>query len=291
MLPAFDAHTVWDRLASGEPTLFMAVPTIYRKLIQAWEAAPAAQQRRWRDGTAGLRLMVSGSAALPVSTLERWRELTGHTLLERYGMTEIGMALSNPLVGERRPGFVGTPLPGVHVRLVDDAGHEVDPGTPGEIEVRGENVFLEYWGRDDATRGAFRDGWFRTGDVAVLERGAYRILGRTSVDIIKSGGYKLSALEIEDVLREHPAILECAVVGTPDPDYGERVAAAVELRPGASLDLDGLKLWAKERLAPYKIPRALRVVAALPRNAMGKVTKPDVAALFAPPRSPSPRGA
>jgi malonyl-CoA/methylmalonyl-CoA synthetase len=290
MLPAFDARAVWDRLASGEPTLFMAVPTIYRKLIQAWEAAPPAQQRYWSDGAAGLRLMVSGSAALPVSTLERWRELTGHTLLERYGMTEIGMALSNPLVGERRPGFVGTPLPGVQVRLVDDAGHEVDTGTPGEIEVRGENVFLEYWGRDDATREAFRDGWFRTGDVAVLERGAYRILGRTSVDIIKSGGYKLSALEIEDVLREHPAILECAVVGTPDPDYGERVAAAVELRPGASLDLDALKLWAKERLAPYKIPRALRVVPALPRNAMGKVTKPDVAALFAPPRSP-PRGA
>jgi malonyl-CoA/methylmalonyl-CoA synthetase len=288
MLSGFDARAVWDRLASGEPTLFMAVPTIYRKLIQAWEAAPPALQRYWSDGAAGLRLMVSGSAALPVSTLERWRELTGHTLLERYGMTEIGMALSNPLVGERRPGFVGMPLPGVQVRLANDAGHEVDPGTPGEIEVRGESVFLEYWGRDDATRAAFRDGWFRTGDVAVLERGAYRILGRTSVDIIKSGGYKLSALEIEDVLRDHPAILECAVVGTPDPDYGERVAAAVELRPGESLELDGLTLWAKERLAPYKIPRALRVVAALPRNAMGKVTKPDVAALFAPPRSPSP---
>jgi malonyl-CoA/methylmalonyl-CoA synthetase len=281
MLPAFHADTVWDRLASGEPTVFMAVPTIYRKLIQAWDAAPPERQRAWSTGAARLRLMVSGSAALPVPTLERWRELTGHTLLERYGMTEIGMALSNPLVGDRRPGFVGTPLPGVGVRLVDDAGREVPPGTPGEIEVRGGNVFLEYWGRPDATRDAFRVGWFRTGDVATLDRGAYRILGRTSVDIIKTGGYKVSALEIEEVLREHPAIAECAVVGLADPEWGERVAAAVELQPGTALQLDELKAWAKERLAPYKIPRALQAVPALPRNAMGKVTKPDVAALFA----------
>ncbi|HET8624274.1 MAG TPA: acyl-CoA synthetase [Gemmatimonadales bacterium] len=280
MLPAFDAERVWDRLASGEPTVFMAVPTIYRKLVQAWEAAPAERRRLWSSGAGRLRLMVSGSAALPVPTLERWRELTGHTLLERYGMTEIGMALSNPLAGERRPGFVGTPLPGVEVRLADDGGGEVPPGTPGEIEVRGGNVFLEYWGRPDATRDAFRNGWFRTGDVAVVERGAYRILGRTSVDIIKTGGYKVSALEVEEVLREHPAIAECAVVGTPDAEWGERVASAVELRPGSSLELEQLKTWAKERLAPYKIPRALRIVPALPRNAMGKVVKPDVAALF-----------
>jgi malonyl-CoA/methylmalonyl-CoA synthetase len=258
----------------------MAVPTIYRKLIAAWEAAPIERQTRLSEGSARLRLMVSGSAALPVQTLERWREITGHTLLERYGMTEIGMALSNPLHGERRPGFVGTPLPGVGIRLVDEGGQPVPAGTPGEIEVRGGNVFLEYWGRPDATRDAFRDGWFRTGDVAALERGAYRILGRTSVDIIKTGGYKVSALEIEEVLRNHPAILECAVVGLADPEWGERVAAAVELRPGAVLDLETLKGWAKEQLAPYKIPRALQVVQSLPRNAMGKVTKPDVAALF-----------
>jgi malonyl-CoA/methylmalonyl-CoA synthetase len=280
MLPAFDADAVWDRLASGEPTLFMAVPTIYRKLIAAWEAAAPERQARWSAGAERLRLMVSGSAALPVQTLERWREITGHTLLERYGMTEIGMALSNPLRGERRPGFVGTPLPGVAVRLVDESGAAVPAGTPGEIEVRGGNVFLEYWDRPDATRDAFRDGWFRTGDVAAVERGAYRILGRTSVDIIKTGGYKVSALEIEEVLRTHPAILECAVVGVADPEWGERVSAAVELRPGAALDLETLKTWAKEQLAPYKIPRALRVVETLPRNAMGKVTKPDVAALF-----------
>ncbi|HEU5170610.1 MAG TPA: acyl-CoA synthetase [Gemmatimonadales bacterium] len=280
MLPAFDTNAVWDRLGYGRLTLFMAVPTIYRKLIAAWEAAPPERQRTLSAGCARLRLMVSGSAALPVQTLERWRAITGHTLLERYGMTEIGMALSNPLGGERRPGFVGTPLPGVELRLVDESGRTLPAETPGEIEVRGGNVFLEYWGRPGATRDAFRDGWFRTGDVAVLEDGAYRILGRTSIDIIKTGGYKVSALEIEETLRNHPAIGECAVVGVADPEWGERVAAAVELRGKAPLDLETLKSWARERLAPYKIPRALRIVPALPRNAMGKVTKPDVAALF-----------
>jgi malonyl-CoA/methylmalonyl-CoA synthetase len=280
MLAAFDAGLVWDRLASGKITLFMAVPTIYRRLIAAWEAAPVEQQQAWSTGAARLRLMVSGSAALPVQTLERWHAISGHTLLERYGMTEIGMALSNPLQGERRPGFVGTPLPGVQVQLVDERGHPVLPGTPGEIEVKGGSVFLEYWNRPDATREAFRDGWFRTGDVAVMENGSYRILGRTSVDIIKTGGYKVSALEIEEVLRTHPAIAECAVVGMADPEWGERVAAAVELRASASLELGALKEWARERLAPYKVPRALRVVESLPRNAMGKVVKQEVAGLF-----------
>jgi malonyl-CoA/methylmalonyl-CoA synthetase len=280
MLPAFDAEEVWDRLASGEITVFMAVPTIYKKLIAAWEGSPPERQRTWSEGTSRLRLMVSGSAALPAQTLERWRAITGHTLLERYGMTEIGMALSNPLEGQRRPGSVGRPLPGVQVQLVDESGRPVPPGTPGEIEVRSGNVFLEYWDRLAATRDAFRDGWFRTGDVAVLENGAYRILGRTSSDIIKTGGYKVSALEIEEVLRSHQDIQECAIVGMPDPEWGERVAAAVELRAGTSLELESLKAWARDRLAPYKIPRELRVVSTLPRNAMGKVIKPDVAALF-----------
>jgi malonyl-CoA/methylmalonyl-CoA synthetase len=156
----------------------------------------------------------------------------------------------------------------------------VPDGTPGELEVRGPNVFLEYWRRPDATREAFRDGWFRTGDTAVKENGSYRLLGRSSVDILKTGGYKVSALEIEEVLREHPSIAECAVVGLADPEYGERVAAAVELRPGASLSLDELVAWGKARLAPYKVPRALRAVQALPRNAMGKVVKPDVRKVF-----------
>ena len=280
ILARFEPETVWDRLASGEVTIFTAVPTIYHRLIAAWDAAPAATRRAWSDGVRSLRLMMSGSAALPVQTLERWRTISGHTLLERYGMTEIGMALSNPLDGERRAGFVGTPLPGVEVRLVDEHGEAAPEGTPGELEVRGPNVFREYWQRPQETAAAFRDGWFRTGDVAVVERGSYRLLGRTSVDIIKTGGFKVSALEIEEVLRTHPAIAECAVVGVTDAEWGERVSAAVELQPGAALTLAQLQDWARERLAPYKIPRALEPVPALPRNAMGKVTKPEVAGLF-----------
>jgi malonyl-CoA/methylmalonyl-CoA synthetase len=285
MLPRFEGEQVWSRIAQGDLTLFMGVPTIYGKLIAAWEAAPAERQRAWSEGCAPprMRLMVSGSAALPVQRFERWREISGHVLLERYGMTEIGMALSNPLRGERRPGFVGAPLPGVEVRLVDDAGRAVSAGTPGEIEVRGANVFLEYWRRPDATATAFRDGWFRTGDVAVLEDGSYRILGRSSVDIIKTGGYKVSALEIEETLRTHPAVQDCAVVGVEDPEWGERICAAVELRgSGEALTLDALQRWARERIAPYKIPRALLSVTVLPRNAMGKVTKPEVVKLFTP---------
>ena len=146
--------------------------------------------------------------------------------------------------------------------------------------MRGPGVFAEYWQRPDETRAAFRDGWFRTGDMAVIERGAYRLLGRTAVDIIKTGGFKVSALEIEEVLRTHPAIAECAVVGLADPEWGERVAAAVELGASSALSLAELQQWAKEHLAPYKVPRALHVVKALPRNAMGKVVKPEVAALF-----------
>jgi malonyl-CoA/methylmalonyl-CoA synthetase len=280
ILQEFDAERVWARLASGEISVFTAVPTMYHRLIASWENASPEVQRARSAGVRNIRLMMSGSAALPVRTLERWREITGHTLLERYGMTEIGMALSNPLDGERLPGHVGQPLPDVEVRVVDERAVPVPDGFPGELEVRGPTVFLEYWQRPDETGAAFRDGWFRTGDVAVLDRGAYRLLGRTSVDIIKTGGYKVSALEIEEVLRLHPAIAECAVVGVVDEDWGERVSAAVELRAGASLSLDELQRWAKSQLAPYKIPRALQEVPALPRNAMGKVVKPRVAGLF-----------
>ncbi len=281
MLPAFDAATVWDRFGSGEITVFTGVPTMYQRLIAAWEGAPPRVQRVWSDGARRTRLMMSGSAALPLQTLARWREITGHTLLERYGMTEMCMVLTNPLHGERRPGCVGTPVPGIDVRLVDEQRTLVPDGAPGEIEVRGPAVFVEYWQRPDETRAAFRDGWFRTGDVAVFEGGAYRLLGRTAVDIIKTGGYKVSALEIEEVLRTHPAIAECAVVGVADDEWGERVAAAVELKPAATLTLTELQEWAKARLAPYKVPRAVQVVQALPRNAVGKILKPAVASLFA----------
>jgi malonyl-CoA/methylmalonyl-CoA synthetase len=281
ILPTFDTETVWERFEGSDLTLFMAVPTIYVRLIAAWESAAREQQKRMSKACAKMRLTVSGSAALPVSVFEKWRAISGHTMLERYGMTEIGMALSNPLAGQRRPGFVGMPLPGVVARLVDESGNEIfDEGQPGEIQIRGQNVFLEYWRKPDATRAAFRDGWFCTGDVAVVEQGYYRILGRSSVDIIKTGGYKVSALEVEEVLRTHPAISECAVVGVEDAEWGQRVCAAVILKVGESLTLNDLRAWAKARLASYKAPTRLSCLDELPRNVMGKVTKPDVRDLF-----------
>ena len=280
MLPRFDANAVWECIATGSLTLFMAVPTIYMKLIAAWDAASPERRNVLSKGCAGMRLMVSGSAALPVSTLARWKEISGHTLLERYGMTEIGMALSNPLLGERVPGSVGKPLPGVEVQLVGEDGKPVTPGTAGEIEVRGPGVFSEYWDNPEATRASFRAGWFRTGDTAVVEQGVYRILGRTSIDVLKTGGHKVSALEIEEVLREHPAVAECAVVGVPDAEWGERVAVAAVLNKGQFLDLPSLRTWALKLLAAYKVPSRLLVLDALPRNAMGKVMKPSLVELF-----------
>jgi malonyl-CoA/methylmalonyl-CoA synthetase len=279
--PSFDVERVLARVAADAYSVFMAVPTIYVKMIERLERLEAAGRDACCRGFARMRLMVSGSAALPVSIHRRWQALTGQVLLERYGMTEIGMALSNPLDGERRPGAVGRPLPGVMVRLVSESGAVIDEEeVPGEIQVRGPAVFREYWNDATATREAFSDGWFRTGDMAVVERGYYRILGRRSVDIIKSGGYKLSALEIESVLLDHPDIRECAVVGLDEETWGEVVAAAVVVREGADLNLDALREWGMERLSRYKLPKRLKVVSSLPRNAMGKVTKPAVKRLF-----------
>ena len=280
MLPEFDADAVWQRIVESDLTLFMAVPTIYAKLIASWDSAPQERRQLMQNSCARMRLMVSGSAALPIDVLERWKTITGHVLLERYGMTEIGMALSDPLYGERVPGHVGSPLPGVQVRLVDEDGNVVAPGSPGAVEVKGPSVFLEYWQQPRATRAVFRDRWFSTGDIAAVEDGHYRILGRSSVDIIKTGGYKVSALEIEAVLRTHPSINDCAVVGVADPLWGERICVAAELNERCDLTLESLRTWAKHRLAPYKIPAAFTPVSVLPRNAMGKVTKPGVAALF-----------
>jgi malonyl-CoA/methylmalonyl-CoA synthetase len=277
----FDARDVWERFANDDLTMFMAVPTIYTKLIGTWQKGSDQDKVRWSAGAKKLRLMVSGSAALPVRTLERWREITGHTLLERYGMTEIGMALSNPLRGRRVPGHVGTPLPGVEIRQVDEAGQVQEPPRgSGELEVRGPGVFLEYWRRPDETAAAFNEGWFRTGDLAVVHEGQFRLLGRVSIDILKSGGYKVSALEIEELFREHPQVTDCAVVAIDDPEWGDLVCAAVVLEPGSSLDPFELRQWSKDLLAPYKVPRRVMMLHELPRNAMGKVKKPDLCDLF-----------
>ncbi len=280
MLPRFDAPSAWNKLSSGDVTLFMAVPTIYFKLMEALDRSSPAQQQVIRDACRHIRLMVSGSAALPVTAFKRWKSITGHELLERYGMTEIGMALSNPLHGKRRAGHVGRPLPGVTVRLVDETGAPAASGNSGEIQVAGPSVFKEYWQRPAETKAAFKGRWFKTGDEAVIEENSYRILGRQSTDIIKTGGYKVSALEIEEALRTHPLVMEVAVVGKDDPQWGEKVCAALVLREGAALKPEELRKWGKEKLAPYKVPSQVTFVKNLPRNPMGKVVKPDVKDLF-----------
>lgn len=280
MLPGFDAAAVTDRLAGGDLTLYMAVPTIYHRLIAHLDEGSQDQRDRFKAGVQGLRLMVSGSAALPVPVLERWRELSGHTLLERYGMTEIGMGLSNPYDGDRVPGSVGTPLPGVETRLVDENGMPIVGGEPGEIQVRGPTVFHEYWRRPEDTRSAFTDdGWFRTGDTAVIEGGRYRILGRSSVDILKTGGEKVSALEIEEVLLGHEAISEAAVVGIEDPEWGQRVVAVVVAK--RPVEPEELRLWVRASLAPHKVPKEFHFTDAIPRNPLGKTLKPEVVRFIA----------
>ncbi|KAF7211725.1 acyl-CoA synthetase family member 3 [Nothobranchius furzeri] len=243
-------------------------------------------------------LMVSGSAALPLPTLQRWEEITGHTLLERYGMTEIGMALSNPLRGPRTPGAVGVPLPGVDVQIVlnnatnttiVEGNHKETrvraglEGKEGELLVRGPSVFKEYWNKPQETRESFTDGgWFKTGDTALYKDGVYWIMGRSSIDIIKSGGYKISALDVERHLLAHPDIADVAVIGAPDVTWGQKVIAVVQLRKGQSLTLPELKIWAREHMAPYIIPTGLVLVEEMPRNQMGKVNKKDLLRHFFP---------
>ena len=273
----FDIPRVSEQIINDTYNVFMAVPTIYVKLIQYFDTIEQEQVRKICDGFSRMRLNISGSAACPVKLFNQWRELTGQVLLERYGMTEIGMGISNPYDGERRAGCVGQPLPGVECQLFDEQDRPINEnGVPGEIRIKGDNVFLEYWDNEKATKESFRDGWFCTGDVAVVEDGYYRIMGRSSVDIIKSGGYKLSALEIEGVLLTHPAVSEVAVIGVQDDTWGEAVTAFIGLNAGATLEYEDLKTWCDGKMSSYKIPKTIRIVDALPRNAMGKVTKPTL---------------
>jgi malonyl-CoA/methylmalonyl-CoA synthetase len=266
MMEKFDAQKVWEKIISGKFNLLMAVPTVYSKLIQHWEEAGEEMRQKYSDACKNFRLMVSGSAALPVSVLEKWKNISGHILLERYGMTEIGMALSNPLHGERKPGFVGKPLPGVEA-MVD---------AEGELLIKGKNLFKEYWNKSEETKKSFtKDGWFKTGDMVSVEEGNYKIVGRLSTDIIKSGGYKISALEIEAVLLEHSGVKECAVVGMPDEVYGEKIMAVVVMKEG-TITLEELREFAKDKLANYKLPTVLKIAETLPRNAMGKVVKGEL---------------
>jgi len=234
-------------------TLFFGVPTMYARLAEAPDLSPLR----------GLRLCVSGSAALAADLHARLVDRSGQAVLERYGMTETVMLVSNPADGERRPGTVGLPLPGVEVRL--------DPGT-SEILVRGPNVFSGYWRRPEATTDAFTpDGWFHTGDIGAWDEAGYLAIVGRAKELIITGGYNVYPREIEDVLRAHPGVVDVAVVGTPSAEWGEVVTAYIEAGPG--FDPAGLGEWAAERLAPYKRPRLLHEVAALPRNAMGKVVR------------------
>ena len=281
LMPKLDVPAICAQVANDTFTVFMAVPTVYVKLIDYLEQLNADQAKQIRSGYGRMRLNVSGSAACPVKVFDQWQELTGQVLLERYGMTEIGMGISNPYQGERRAGYVGQALPGVTVQLFDEDESPVNTEkTPGEIRIKGANVFSEYWGNKKATEESFKDGWFCSGDIAVIEDGYIRIMGRSSIDIIKSGGYKLSALEIEGVLLTHDDINEVAVIGVADDTWGESVAAVIGLKENTALDLAQLKQWCEGKMSAYKIPKQLKVLDALPRNAMGKVTKPALKELL-----------
>ncbi|MDZ7880236.1 MAG: acyl-CoA synthetase [Saprospiraceae bacterium] len=285
---SFHTEGVFANFLKGETNVFMAVPTIYFKLIAYFDTLTTDKQKELTATMQRFRLMVSGSAALPVSVMEKWENVSGHRLLERYGMTEIGMGISNPYAGERRAGHIGQPLKGVKTRLVDDNGKKVKAGEAGEIQIKGTTVFKEYWQKPQATEETFTtDAWFKTGDVAVVENGYYRILGRNSIDIIKSGGYKISALEIEEILRTHPNIADCSVVGIADEEWGELVAAVLVLNTDVNahltpdaIDLAALNAWIREKMPAYKTPRRYHIIQELPRNAMGKVTKNDLKTYF-----------
>ena len=272
--PSFDAARTLDRLASGEANLFFGVPTLYVRLVEELRARRA---RGARVDLSAVRLFASGSAPLAAETHAAFRALTGHAILERYGMSETGMLVSNPLDGERRAGTVGRPLPGVELRIADAEGRELPPGAEGEVEVRGENVFAGYWRAPEKTEASFREDaaglrWFRTGDRGRIDPadGYLTLLGRTS-ELILSGGYNVYPREVEEVLLACEGVREAAVVGEPHPEFGQSPVAFLvverELAPG---ELDA---HCRAQLAAFKLPRRYVFVERLPRTALGKVEK------------------
>ena len=263
--PRFEPATIVADIRDRGATVFMGVPTMYVQLLEHLERHPDDAIVLSRA-----RLFTAGSAALAPSVLVRFEELTGARILERYGMTETLITLANPLHGERRAGTVGQPVDGVEIRIVDESQQ---PTEIGELQVRGDSLMRGYWNNPSATAASFVDGWFRTGDVARRDPDGYvRILGRMSTDIVKSGGFKLSTAEIEDVLRDHPGVAEVAVIGVADEKWGERVVAVVVPRAGTPTR-EQLAAHCRAALADYKTPRQLVLVDELPRNAMGKVEK------------------
>jgi malonyl-CoA/methylmalonyl-CoA synthetase len=280
MLPRYDPERVLE--AASRSSVLMGVPTQHAKLVQYFDALPEGGIRDlYRKNLRSQRLLTSGSAALPEGLGRRIEALSGQYPLERYGMTEVGIVIGNPLHGPRVPGSCGRPLPRCHIRIVDGVGDDVEPGEAGELWIAGPSVFQGYDGDEAATALAFSNGFFKSGDTATWTGDGYvKILGRTSVDIIKSGGYKLSALELEEHLREHPWVGDVAVVGVADELWGERVVAVIVPRDAqlASAARTGeagevLRDWMKQRVAGYKVPRQVLFRTDLPRNVMGKVQK------------------
>jgi malonyl-CoA/methylmalonyl-CoA synthetase len=263
-LPKFDPDLIVGLM--GRASVMMGVPTFYTRLLKHPGLTPEA--------TAGMRLFISGSAPLLAETHREWRAKTGHAILERYGMTETGMNTSNPYEGERIAGTVGMPLPGVSVRVVDpESGAELSTGEIGMIEVKGPNVFSGYWRMPDKTASEFRDGWFITGDLGLIDaKGYVQIVGRGK-DLVITGGYNVYPKEIETEIDALPGVIESAVIGLPHADFGEGVTAVVVAREGSGLDEKTVLGALDGRLAKYKLPKRVLFLDDLPRNTMGKVQK------------------
>ncbi|MGP0022213.1 MAG: long-chain-fatty-acid--CoA ligase [Streptosporangiaceae bacterium] len=278
LLPRFDPGQALQILAGHHVTVFAGVPTMYVALL-------GFPDRAAYDVSA-LRVCISGGAALPVEVLRGFEEAFGCVVLEGYGLSETSPVASfNHLGRERKPGSIGTPMRGVQMRAVDEDGHDVPDGEVGEIAIRGHNVMKGYWQRPGETAEAIPDGWFRTGDLGRVDRDGYFAIVDRKKDLIIRGGYNVYPREIEEVLYEHPAIREAAVIGLPDPQLGEEVGAAVVLHPGASLTAGELRDYIKKQVAAYKYPRHVWIVEALPKGPTGKILKREIA----PPGDPSAR--
>lgn len=274
LLPRFDAERVLCRLGQGDCTLFMGVPTMYGRLL----SLPPEKD----PDLAHMRLFVSGSASLSVAIHKGFASRFGHTILERYGMTEAGMVLSNPLNGDRKPGAVGFPLPGVSIRIVDpETLQDVEPGSTGELLIRSEAVCRGYWNQPEADRKAILPGrWFRSGDLALMDGEHYiHIVGRCK-ELIITGGFNVYPREVEEVLERHTAVRESAVLGLEDVDLGEQVHAAVVLEQDARVTEEEILGFCRSFLTPYKCPRSVSFLKELPRNAMGKIVKETLKRTF-----------
>jgi long-chain acyl-CoA synthetase len=269
LLPRFDPAKALEIIKRDKVTIFEGVPTMYAAILHYPEADPAM--------AATLRVCVSGGASLPVEILRGFEEKFGCIILEGYGLSETSPVASfNHPDRVRKPGSIGTPIEGVQMRLIDEKGQTVAQGEIGEIAIRGHNVMKGYWGKPEATAEAITDGWFRTGDMAKVDSEGYYYIVDRKKDLIIRGGYNVYPRELEEVLHEHPAVAEVAVIGIPHPDLGEEVGAAVALKPGASATPADLREFVKDKVAAYKYPRQVWLVESLPKGPTGKILRRDV---------------